>query len=85
MLVRPYTDTASHNFASVICELYFLDKVSALSCTNLHQKMDNFTVQTNMNMLTEPSSHLITMERVDATLSQIITFKRSHHWNWTVP
>ena len=25
------------------------------------------------------------MERVDATLSQIIYYKRAHHWNWTVP
>lgn len=24
------------------------------------------------------------MERIDATLSQIIAFKRSHKWNWTI-
>ena len=47
--------------------------------------MDHYTIQTNMNVLPEPNSHIMIMERVDATLSQIIAFKRSHHWNWTVP
>lgn len=37
-----------------------------------------------MNALLEPNSHIIIMERVDATLSQIIAFKRSHKWNWTI-
>ena len=85
MLVRPYTDTASHNFASILCELYFLNKVEELCCLNLHQRMDHYTIQTNMNVLPEPNSHIMIMERVDATLSQIIAFKRSHHWNWKVP
>jgi serine/threonine protein kinase len=29
-----------------------------------------------MDVLAEPSSHVLIMERVDATLSQIIEFKR---------
>ena len=47
--------------------------------------MDNFTIETGMNVLQEPNSHIVIMERVDATLSQIIAFKRSHSWNWTIP
>lgn len=35
-------------------------------------------------MLSEPNSHVLVMERVDATLSQIITFKKDHLWDWTM-
>ncbi len=37
-----------------------------------------------MDVLSEPKSHIIVMEKIDATLSEIISFKREHLWNWTV-
>jgi hypothetical protein len=37
-----------------------------------------------MDVLSEPKSQIIVMEKIDANLSQIISFKRENLWNWTV-
>lgn len=84
LLVRPYTDESSHNFASILCELYFTKEVALLPCKTLHQYIDNYVVCTGMDGLSQPNSHVIVMERVDATLSEIISFKREHLWDWTI-
>jgi len=84
LVIRAYSDEASHNFASILCEVYFSKTIAALNCNYLHSITDNFIIRTGIDLLSEPSSHVLVMERVDATLSQIISYKRKNLWDWTI-
>ncbi len=82
-MIRPYTDQTSHNFSSILCEVYFAKMIKDLNCPYLHNIVDNFIIRTGIDLLDEPNSHVIVMEKVDVTLSQVIAYKRKHHWDWT--
>lgn len=84
VVIRPYSDEASHNFASILSELFFCKIIARLNCQFLHSITDNFIIRTGIDLLSEPNSHILVMERVDATLSQIISYKRKNLWDWTI-
>jgi hypothetical protein len=44
---------------------------------------DHYVIKTGIESITDPNSHVLVMERVDANLSQMIRFRRDSKWDWT--
>ena len=71
-------------YANILCEVHFSQVVSQLNSEHLLNLEDNYVIQTGIDCIDDPNSHVLVMERVDANLSQIIRYRRSNHWDWTV-
>lgn len=82
LLVRPFSTEDSHLYANILCEVYFAQSITKLNSQYLQNLEDNYVVQTGIDCIEHPNSHVLAMERIDANLSQIIKFRRNNKWDW---
>jgi serine/threonine protein kinase len=79
--VRPFQNADSHTYANILTEIHFAQTAAPLSA-HLHQLLETYAVHSGIDALDCPNSQVLLMEPVDASLSQIIAFRRANRWDW---
>lgn len=83
LLLRPFSSDDSHMYANIICEAHFAEAAAALDSPYLSRLTDSFVVQTGIEM-EEPNTQVLVLEPLDASLTQVIQYRRRNHWEWGV-
>lgn len=81
LLIRPFPADDSYEYANILCELHFATLASKLPTNNLHVLVESFAV---VSGAPDGSSQVLVMEAVDATLSEIIAYRRKVKLDWGV-
>lgn len=83
LLIRPFSTEESHMYANIICETHFAEVAQAIDSPFLARLTDQFVVHTGIEM-EEPNSHVLVFNAFDASLTQIIRYRRRNRWDWGV-
>jgi serine/threonine protein kinase len=81
-IIRPFSNDESHNYANILCEVHFAEVAAKLNSQFIARLKDNFVVQTGIEM-DEPNSHVLVFEPLDASLAQVIRYRRRNRWDWS--
>ena len=64
--------------------MYFTLTASRLNSQFLLNMDDNYVIHTGIDCIDDPNNHVLVMERINASLSQIINYRRANNWDWSI-